>query len=61
MFKYYMTYLGLLKCLIFYTYCVNYFRQNGKIPVIGALKKKLLEHFTAMFGISNNIKKNDGK
>ena len=52
-----MTYLVLLKCLIFYTYCVNYFRQNGKIPVIGALKKKLLEHFTAMFGISNNKNK----
>ena len=46
-----------MKCLIFYIQRVNYFRQSGKIPVIGALRKKLLEHFTAIFGISNNKNK----
>ena len=54
-FKYYITCLGLPKCLIFYVQYGNYFSQSRKIPVIGALRKKLLEHFTAIYGILNDI------
>ena len=40
-----MTYLGLPRCLIFIF----------GMEVIGALRKKLLEHFTAIFGILSDI------
>ena len=54
-FKYYITYLDLAKCLIFCIQRENYFRRSGKISVIRVLKKKLLESFTAIFGILNDI------
>ena len=51
------------KCLIFYIWHGNYFSRSEKNSVlifvhfrrgrIGALRKKLLEHFTAIFGILN--------
>ena len=51
------------KCLIFYIWYRNYF--SWKIPVLAfvrfkrgrieALRKKIVEHFMAIFGILNDI------
>ena len=35
------------------------FQTKWENPVIGALRKKLLEHFTAIFGISNDKNKEE--